>query len=100
MKLKAGTRWYSAACTTEVLVIRSVEGDHDIRCGGTPMLPKPRTESSLPAPPFDGGTLTGKRYVDANEQIELLCTKAGAGSLSLAEEPLVVKVAKALPSSD
>ncbi|KWX69288.1 hypothetical protein ASJ79_00260 [Mycobacterium sp. NAZ190054] len=98
--MKAGARWYSAACTTEVLVIRSVDGDHDIRCGGKSMLPEPSAESCPPAPPFDGGSLLGKRYVDAAEQIELLCTKAGAGSLSLADEPLNVKVAKALPSSD
>lgn len=100
MELKAGTRLYSTSCTTQVLVIRSAEGDHDVRCGGTPMLSKPSTDSSLPTPPFDGGSLMGKRYVDAGDQIELLCIKPGTGSLSLADEPLNFKATKALPSSD
>lgn len=45
-------------------------------------------------------TLPGKRYTDEAETFELLCTKAGKGSLSLAGEPLVLKAAKPLPSSD
>lgn len=51
-----------------------------------------------PQPPFDSGTLVGKRY--ALEGVELLCTKAGAGSLSLGETPIPSQDAQQLPSSD
>ena len=47
-----------------------------------------------------GGTLLGKRYNDDASGIELLCTKAGEGSLSLGSTPITVKDAKPLPSSD
>ena len=42
----------------------------------------------------------GKRYVDGDATLELLCTKPGSGSLSLGDELLVVKGAKPLPASD
>jgi hypothetical protein len=50
--------------------------------------------------PFDGGTLVGKRYVNEDESIEILCTKPGAGSLSIGQAALNVKGAKPLPASD
>ena len=31
--------------------------------------------------PFDAGSLVGKRYVNEDESVEVLCTKAGDGSL-------------------
>jgi hypothetical protein len=42
----------------------------------------------------------GKRYTDADERFEFLCTKGGKGSLAIDGVLLVVKQAKALPSSD
>ena len=47
-----------------------------------------------------GGTQLGKRYVDAAGTLELLCTKPGKGSLAAGGEPLALKAAKPLPSSD
>jgi hypothetical protein len=44
--------------------------------------------------------LIGKRYVDGSGTLEVLCTKPGASSLSVGDEPLTVASAKALPSSD
>lgn len=77
-------------------------GELDLRCGGAPLVPVdaevPGGEG--PRAPFDTGTLLGKRYTDDDGSIELLCTKAGAGTLSIGEQPLVVKGAKPLPSSD
>jgi hypothetical protein len=49
---------------------------------------------------FDHGTQLGKRYSDDDLGIELLCTKAGEGSLSVGETVLAVKGAKPLPASD
>ena len=49
---------------------------------------------------FAGGTLMGKRYVDAAGSFELLCTKPGQGSLSVDGTILNTKDAKPLPASD
>lgn len=96
--MKPGTRLKSAACETEVMVIRSVQGT--IECGGVPMAEnKPETAASLSAD-HANGTLMGKRYVDAEGTIELLCVKAGQGSLALDGVPLATKDAKPLPASD
>jgi hypothetical protein len=96
--MKPGTRLKSAACDTEVMVIRC--GDAVIACGGAPMgEAKPETGAELSAD-FSGGTLMGKRYVDAAGAYELLCVKPGKGSLSVDGEALVTKDAKPLPASD
>jgi hypothetical protein len=44
--------------------------------------------------------LIGKRYIDAQERVEMLCTQGGQGSLTFEGVVLSVKQAKALPSSD
>jgi hypothetical protein len=99
--LKPGTRLRSTTCTTEVIAVRG-SGEADVRCGGLPMVDvaDERDPEGAPAAPFDRGTAMGKRYVDSGATLELLCTKPGAGSLSLGEDLLVVKGAKPLPSSD
>jgi hypothetical protein len=62
------------------------------------------TEIAAETPPtagLDTGTQIGKRYTSAaEERLELLVTKQGAGTLSVGDTPLVVKEAKSLPSSD
>jgi hypothetical protein len=100
--LKPGLRLKSAVCSTEVMVIRSPGTAALIECGGSQML---AAAESAPAdakldPAHAQGSLIGKRYVDAAEALELLCTKGGEGALSVDGTPLVVKQAKALPSSD
>ncbi len=99
--LKAGSKLKSAVCDTEVMVIRSPAQDIDLRCGGVAILIGAATKSGGQIDQnFAGGTLIGKRYVDAAETIELLCTKGGKGSLAMNGEKLDVKQAKQLPSSD
>ena len=49
---------------------------------------------------FGDGTLMGKRFADDDLGLEVLCTKPGAGSLSVGDVVLPVKGAKPLPSSD
>ncbi len=96
--MKPGTRLKSAACDTEVMVIRC--GDGSIECGGAPMgEAKPDSPPALSAG-FSGGTLMGKRYVDADGAYELLCVKPGKGSLAVNGVALVIKDAKPLPASD
>jgi hypothetical protein len=46
------------------------------------------------------GTLIGKRYIDAHEEVEMLCTQGGQGSLTFEGVAMSVKQPKALPSSD
>jgi hypothetical protein len=100
MDLKPGTRLRSAVCTTEVVVVRKPSEDVDLRCGGHPMLdPGDEATATLDAT-HSSGTKMGKRYADADSGIEVLVTKAGEGSLSLGDTPLLQKDAKALPSSD
>lgn len=100
--LKPGARFKSAVCDTQVMVVRAPAGEADLRCGGAPMLDMnaaPPAGSALD-PAQAEATLIGKRYVDAEEKVEFLCTKGGQGSLSLAGQALTTKQAKALPSSD
>jgi len=100
--LKSGTRLRSAVCATEVMVIQAPAAEVELTCGGEAMLPlgAENTAPRSPAPGSDRGTLIGKRYVNAAGDLELLCTKPGAGSLAVAGAPLAVKSAKPLPSSD
>ncbi|MER6523794.1 hypothetical protein [Streptomyces sp. NPDC001508] len=97
---RPGDQLASATDTTRVIVIRAPQqAAGPIECGGSPMVPA----AQAPAPAPDGdpsGTLIGKRYVDAADTIELLCTASGSGPLAYAGEPLTVKAPKALPASD
>ena len=96
--MKAGTKLKSAVCDTEVMVIKA--SDVVVECGGVPMVEERPAQRGAINPAFAEGTKIGKRYVDANNTIELLCVKAGQGSLSINGVPLQVKEAKPLPSSD
>jgi len=101
MELKPGTRLRSQVCAAEVIVVKAPAGAVDVCCGGAPMVPLDAAAESHPIDDAHrGGTLLGKRYADEAAGIELLCTKAGEGSLSLGATALPVKDAKPLPSSD
>ena len=96
--MKPGTRLKSAACDTEVMVIRCAEGT--IECGGAPMGEAKPAEAGEISADQANGTLMGKRYVDADGKFELLCVKPGKGSLSVDGVALSTKDAKPLPASD
>lgn len=100
--LKAGSRLKSAVCDAEVMVVRAAEGDFRLCCGCAEMiaLAAAKPEGAALDAAQAQGTLIGKRYADAAQRFEFLCTKGGKGSLSLDGEALAVKQAKALPSSD
>jgi hypothetical protein len=95
--MKAGTKLKSAVCNTEVMVIKGK--DLVVECGGQPMAEAPASKSAI-NPAFAEGTKIGKRYVTADGSVELLCVKAGEGSLSIDGVILQTKDAKPLPSSD
>ena len=82
-------------------MVRAPSSEVDLRCGGQPMvLYSDLVVDGQPHPAHASGTLLGKRYADADSGLEVLCTKAGEAALSLGDEPLLVKDAKPLPSSD
>jgi hypothetical protein len=99
-ELKPGGRLKSAVCTTEVIVVKAPAGEVDVCCGGTAMI-EPGGEANGDVDPSAAeGTLLGKRYVNEDESLELLCTKAGDGSIGIGDDLLVLKEAKPLPASD
>ncbi|NIB38015.1 hypothetical protein HBA55_00380 [Pseudomaricurvus alkylphenolicus] len=97
--LKPGARLKSAVCDTEVMVVKG-SGEVDLRCGGASMVNATEQGEGQLNADFSAGSLVGKRYTTEDAAIELLCTKAGEGSLSLGEAPLGIKQAQTLPSSD
>ncbi|HXX89344.1 MAG TPA: hypothetical protein VEI83_03860 [Acidimicrobiales bacterium] len=101
MELTAGSRWKSAVCDTEVVVVRPPDAPAHLGCGGADMVPldAERTGGD-PDPAYAGGTQMGKRYADEASGLEVLCTKAGAGTLTLDGTVIELKGAKPLPSSD
>jgi hypothetical protein len=101
MQLKPGTRLQSTVCDTQVVAVRVPAGDVDLRCGGHPMVAVGTAADRVePAAGFDTGSLMGKRYGSEELGIELLCSKPGAGALSVGDELIPLKEAKPLPSSD
>jgi hypothetical protein len=100
--LKPGTRLFGASCDTQVIVVKAPADALDVRIGGHPAIldaaSKPAGLETVAG--HDAGTQMGKRYVDQAGAVELLCTKAGAGSIALGDEILDIKDAKPLPSSD
>ncbi|MCA2207803.1 hypothetical protein [Nocardia rosealba] len=99
--LRPGDQLASTVCGTRVVVIR-VPADRIpvLACGASPMV----AATTVTAASAVGGgaavTLLGKRYVDATDSVEVLCTAPGSGALSCDGEPMTIKAAKALPASD
>ena len=98
--LRPGDQLAGTVCTTRVVVVRA-PADHRpaLTCGGAPMVPA----ATAPPGPATGAapvTLLGKRYVDADGSLELLCTSPGTGELACDGAPMTLKAAKPLPASD
>lgn len=102
LMVKPGTRLFSAVCTTEMIAVKAPGALIDITIGGaTPVAAAAdRPSGGTVAVGHDGGALMGKRYVDADDTIELLCTKPGPGVPALAGVLLGLKDAKPMPASD
>lgn len=99
-QLKPGLKLKSAVCDAEVMIIKAGNAT-TLTCGGVPMLANGETASDVkPNEEHMGGCQIGKRYVSSDESLEVLCVKAGKGSLAADGELLAVKGTKKLPSSD
>jgi hypothetical protein len=102
-EMKPGLRLKSVVCSGEAMVVKAGDGsDLILTCGGEPM----STESEVVVDPSKANPdhmfdcLIGKRYVNEEETIELLCVKAGEGSFGVDGQMLMGKETKKLPSSD
>lgn len=102
LSLKPGTRLYSAVDATELIAVKAPAEPVDVTIGGAPAVlsADERLDDGGVAEGHDGGAAMGKRYTNAAETVELLCTKAGAGAPAIDGELLTVKEAKPLPASD
>jgi hypothetical protein len=102
MLVKTGSRLRSAVSAAEVIVIKAPDRDVALTIGDQPVVHE--GDDDVKGVDKDQKTddvlALGKRYTDPAETIELLCTKAGAGSLAMNGEALFLKTAKPLPSSD
>ncbi len=102
MIVKPGLRLVSQVCSTEVIVVKG-SGEVALTCGGAELVPvgTERDAAATPAAGLDSGAVLGKRYsAPDDDALEVLVTKAGAGTLAIDTEPLVLKEAKPLPASD
>ncbi len=106
VKFRAGQQLVSAVDSTAVIVIRAPAAEGTLTCGGVAMAAPDQASTvqppaaAEPDPSLMGGTQIGKRYVDEADTIQVLCTKAGKGTLALDGKPLVLQAAKPLPASD
>ena len=97
--LRPGLRLASAVCDAEVMVIKAPAGA-DLTCGGVAMAEAGAQSGGSAVEDHMHGCVIGKRYVNADESLEVLCVKAGDGSVGSGGELLMTKDTKKLPSSD
>ncbi len=102
MDLKPGSRWKSAVCDAELVVVRPPKEPVQLECGGHPLVAHAaaKSEGLVLSPDHAAGCQAGKRFFDEVSGLELLCTKAGAGSLTVDGRAIGAKEAKKLPASD
>jgi hypothetical protein len=102
MKLRPGLKLHSAVCEAQVVVVKAPSDDVEVGCGGAPLLEDGQEPEGAAAldPSAGDAPLLGKRYADDDLGLELLCTRAGTGALTVDGRPLLLKGAKPLPSSD
>src|SRR4051794_9096961 len=99
MQLRAGQKLHSAVSEVQVVVVRAPSADVEVTCGGVAVVSKPGGGSTS-GDALGEGPLLGKRYVDDEAGLEVLCSRGGDGTLAVDGRPLLVKGAKPLPSSD
>ncbi len=100
MMLRTGQKLHSAVCDAQVVVVRAPAAEVEVGCGGAPLLEDGQDASAELDATLGDGPQLGKRYADDETGLELLCTRAGKGALTVAGRPLPLKGAKPLPSSD
>jgi hypothetical protein len=97
--LKIGVRLRAQNSPCEVVVVKGTEEATPLLCGGVEMLagsPAAGAEQLREGPAVE----LGKRYVDDEAGIELLCVRPGIGPLVFGARELTRKSAQPLPASD
>jgi hypothetical protein len=102
MQLRPGQKLHSTVSEAQVVVVKAPADEVDLACGGAPMVEDPEAANAGGAADdsLGEGPQLGKRYADEELGLELLCSKAGAGTITVGGQPLLMKGAKPLPSSD
>ena len=98
--LSTGQRLKSGVCTTEIMVISAPQEELDLTCGGARMTDNGEKQNTAVDPQFAEGTTIGKRYVNVDGKLEVLCVKPGEGSLAVNGDALKLKDSKKLPKTD
>jgi hypothetical protein len=92
-------RLTSSSSAAELIVVRSTPEAVDLAIDGEPL----GQAGAVPGGADAGGEVSiqlGKRYTDDDGRIELLCIRAGSGTLTCDGRRMDVKGAQPLPSSD
>ena len=97
--LAPGKRLRSNVGDTEIIIVRSPATHVELSCGGQLMTANLATAATA-TPSTDNDTVLGKRYVDTDTGLEVLCTKPGPGVLTADGRQLTIKAPTALPASD
>jgi hypothetical protein len=98
--LAAGKRLRSNMSDTEIIVVRAPATPLELSCGGQPMTADPVSTGTALPDTGEHASVLGKRYVDTDTGLEVLCTKPGPGVLTADGRVLTIKAPSALPASD
>jgi hypothetical protein len=100
--LRPGSRWRSAVCESEVIVVRAPAQPVLLCIGGAPVLAAGRDRAAGGGPDhvLADGTLLGKRYADEVSRLEVLCTRSGVGTITVAGRRATIVPPRPLPASD
>ncbi len=101
-KLQPGSRWRSAVCEAELVVVRAPAGAVSLRIGGAEVLGSDggRLDGTRLDDSLADGALLGKRYHDEVSGLEVLCTKSGTGTITVDGRRATIMAPKRLPASD
>lgn len=100
MALKTGARLKSAVCDGEVMIVKAPAGDVQLTCGGVSMSDSAPAARQSVHPDHAVGIRIGKRYVNEDGSLEVLCVKAGEGGLAADGALLLQKDTRQLPKTD
>jgi hypothetical protein len=98
--LAPGKRLRSNVGDTQIIVVRSPATHVELSCGGQLMTANLATAAAATTTSDENDTVLGKRYVDTETGLEVLCTKPGPGVLTADGRQLTIKAPTALPASD
>ena len=102
MKLRPGQKLHSAVCDAQVVVVKAPPARSRSAAGAHPLLDDGQEADGAAAldPSLGEAPCSASATPTTSSGLELLCTRAGTGALTVDGRPLLIKGAKPLPSSD